>query len=114
MIEFKTLEYNIDRIKNSHGIGEYGPVQKYIDSEVLRLCDPFVPKDTGELISSGTRSTRIGSGEVIYNTVYARRWYYMPAHFNEAPNRGNYWFERMKQQYLKQILDGAQREVNRH
>ena len=31
--------------------------QQYVDSEVLRRCDPFVPKDTGELIRSGIRET---------------------------------------------------------
>lgn len=31
----------------------------------------------------------------------------MPANFQGAPMRGNYWFERMKQQYKKQILQGA-------
>lgn len=112
MIEFKELQYSIDELKKNHNLEPFGKVQTYIDNEVLRLCEPFVPKDTGELISSGIRSTRVGSGVVSYNTVYARRWYYMPAHFNEAPNRGNYWFERMKQQYLKQILDGAKREAN--
>lgn len=121
MIELDRVEYDINAIKHNHGIEPFGPVQKYIDSEVLRLCDPLVPKDTGELINSGIRSTRIGSGEVKYNTVYARRWYYMnttfagaSVHFNEAPQRGSYWFERMKQQYLNQILDGAAREARAH
>lgn len=70
--------------------------QQYVDSEVLRRCDPFVPKDTGELIRSGIRETRLGSGRVVYRTPYARRWYYHPANFQGAPKRGNYWFERMK------------------
>lgn len=70
--------------------------QEFVDSEVLRRCDPFVPKDTGELIRSGIRETRLGSGRVVYRTPYARRWYYHPANFQGAPKRGNYWFERMK------------------
>lgn len=81
--------------------------QEYIDSECLRLCDPMVPKDTGNLKQSGLLHTRIGTGQIVYRTVYARRWYYMPATFQEAPMRGNYWFERMKQQYRNQILKGA-------
>ena len=51
----------------------------------------------------------MGSGEIVYNTPYARRWYYMPADFQEAPERGNYWFDRMKQQYAQKILAGAAR-----
>lgn len=84
--------------------------QKYIDSEVLRRCDPYAPKDTGELIRSGIRETKLGSGRVRYRTPYARRWYYEPARFQGAPKRGNYWFERMKQNGgTKAILQGAAR-----
>ena len=40
--------------------------QEIIDSEVLRLCAPMVPKRTGALERSGTLGTVIGSGEVQY------------------------------------------------
>ena len=52
------------------------------------------------------------SGQIKYRTPYARRWYYMPANFHEAPERGNYWFDRMKQQYKNQILEGAKKIAN--
>ena len=82
--------------------------QKYVDSEVLRRCDPYIPKDTGELIRSGIRETRVGSGQVKYRTPYARRWYYEHARFQGAPMRGNHWFERMKAAGGKNaILRGA-------
>lgn len=78
----------------------------------------MVPKDNNTLIESGELNTQIGSGEVKYRTPYARRWYYMPANFQEGSGsgmetkgRGNYWFERMKEQYRKQILDGAIKEA---
>lgn len=83
--------------------------QEFIDSECLRYCDRLVPKDTGILKQSGIMHTQIGTGKVKYRTPYARRWYYMPAQFSEAPERGNYWFERMKAQHAKQILDGARK-----
>lgn len=89
-------------------------VQQFIDSEVLRLCDDLVPKDTGILKQSGIMHTQVGSGQVKYCTPYARRWYYMPAAFQEAPQRGNYWFERMKQRGGKQqILKGAKKLAGR-
>lgn len=120
MIELKEFDCDTNEVMNKHGLEPFGAVQKYIDSEVLRLCEQFVPKDTGALIASGIASTQLGSGSVNYNTVYARRWYYRnttdagtPVHFNEAPQRGSYWFERMKQQYVGQILAGAQREAMR-
>ena len=78
------------------GLGAGGTAQRYVDSEVLRRCVPYVPFETGELLRSGTRETKIGSGKVIYRTPYARRHYYRPATFQGAPKRGNYWFERMK------------------
>lgn len=88
-------------------LGEGGYAQRYVDSEVLRRCTPYVPFETGELIRSGMRETRLGSGRVVYRTPYARRWYYRPANFFGAPKRGNYWFERMKANHGKAILRGA-------
>lgn len=109
MFHLKSFDYNQERILKDRGLESSGNVQRFIDSECLRLTAPFVPKDTGALIESGTVNTKIGSGEVIYNTPYARRWYYMPAQFQGAPERGNYFFERMKQQHKEQILSGAKR-----
>lgn len=91
------------------GVYDGGEVQQFIDSEVLRYSDPLIPKDIGALIESGHINTVIGSGEVKWSTPYARRWYYMPAMFQEAPTRGNYWFERMKEQRKDTILQGAKK-----
>ena len=106
---FKDFQYDGQMILKTRGLEDNGRVQQFIDSECLKLCEPKVPKDTGALIQSGIIHTRIGSGEVRYSTPYARRWYYMPANFQEAPERGNYWFDRMKSQYRDQILKGAQK-----
>jgi hypothetical protein len=76
------------------------------------LCQPKVPKRENILIESGNINTKIGSGELVYMTPYARKHYYIPANFHEAPERGNYWFERMKEQYKDQILAGAQKVAN--
>ena len=58
------------------GLQKGGRVQKYIDSEVLRCCDSYVPMLTGKLKQSGITSTVVGSGMVHYNTPYARKNYY--------------------------------------
>lgn len=106
----KSVEVDPDRVVLNHGLAKNGSVQQYVDSEVLRLCDPLVPFDQGTLVRSGQINTVIGSGEVKYRTPYARRWYYRNANFQEAPRRGNYWFERMKEQGGKdQILNGAKK-----
>ena len=105
-LELKGVKYSLEQ----RGLIQDGTAQRYVDSEVLRLCAPLVPMDTGELIRSGTRETNIGSGQVIYQTPYARRWYYEPANFQGAPNRGNYWFDRMKNNGGKTaILNGLAR-----
>lgn len=105
----KKFDCDIPGILKRRGVEKGGKVQEYIDSEVLRLSEPFIPKDNGDLIRSGIQNTQIGSGEVKWRTPYARRWYYLNANFQESPKRGNYWFERMKQQYRDNILKGAAR-----
>lgn len=105
----RSIDYNPKDILKKRGLEDGGKVQQYIDSECLRLCEPKVPKRDNILILSGRTETVIGSGELRYRTHYARRWYYMPANFHQAPERGNYWFERMKKQYKKQILAGAKK-----
>lgn len=109
MFILKAFQFNEAKIIKSRGLEPFGRVQKFIDSECLRLSAPKIPKDTGTLIRSGTDNTIIGSGELRYRTPYARRWYYMQAQFQGAPERGNYFFERMKQQYEEQILNGAKK-----
>ena len=103
-----SVKCDANEVLKSRGLEEKGNVQQFIDNECLKLCAPKVPKDTGALILSGDNS-KIGSGQLEYHTPYARRWYYMPVSFSEAPERGNYWFERMKQQYKAQILAGAKK-----
>lgn len=113
MFSLKT-DINPKKIVQDKGLAMNGEAQKFIDSEVLRLCDPYIPKDEGDLIGSGTNNTEIGSGEVRYRTPYARRWYYMPADFQGAPIRGNYWFERMKKQGgLSEIKNGVSEIIKR-
>ena len=85
------VQYEIDKILKNHNIEKGGKAQQYIDSEVLRLSDPRTPKDTGELISSGVKGTKIGSGKVVYNAKHARKMWEGNYKFQGAPTRGNYW-----------------------
>lgn len=98
----------MDVLLNKRKLQEGGPVQKYIDSEVLRYSSPYVPLRTGAAEGSGIRHTRIGSGEVRYKTPYIRKIYYdRNMNFQGAPQRGAYWFERMKADHRDDILRGA-------
>lgn len=108
MIVLKDIKIDAAQIVKEHGLDEYGPVQRFIDNEVLRLAAPYAPRDNELLIKSGIKNTIAGSGLVVYNTPYARRWYYEPAKFQGAPTRGNYWVERMLNEGGKvKILQGA-------
>lgn len=99
-----------DVILRSRGMNDGGRVQKVIDNEVLRLCDPYTPFDTGELIRSGIRNTDPGSGMVRYETPYARRQYYIP--MTHEGLRCAYWFEQMKANGGKQqVLKVARKEA---
>lgn len=106
------VEVDMDtaKILKRLNLEEGGKVQQVIDSEVLRMNDPYVPKDTGQLIRSGIQNTKIGSGEVVYQTPYARRQYYFPMRHSEG--RTHMWFEQMKRSGGKEkILNAARRAV---
>lgn len=89
----------------ARGLEAGGEVQKYIDSEVIRLSDPYVPFDTGMLKHSAISATVIGSGVVVYNTPYASKQYY--GNRGVKGLRGPRWFERMKADRREDILRGA-------
>ena len=122
----------------ARGLKPGGKVQKFIDSEVIRLCDPKVPFRTGVLKHSPMIASVIGQGLVIYATPYARYLYYgqvygpnIPRYeagelagfwsppgkkkhptgrkltYNGAPERGAFWFERMKAERGDDIIRGA-------
>ena len=91
-----------------------GKVQKYIDSEVLRCSDKYVPLYTSALKKSGITSTVIGSGMVHYDTPYARKNYYENRGRGtdgtaKGGLRGKLWFERMKRDHLPAILRGVKK-----
>jgi hypothetical protein len=85
--------------------------QKFVDSEVLARCEPYIPLRTGMLIKSGILGTDVGSGEVKWIAPYAKAQYYRPRKnpSQTGPLRGPYWFERMKQIHINSILAGAKK-----
>lgn len=100
------------QLLRERGIEKGGKVQKFIDSEVIRCMDSFVPFCSGTLKDSAILGTVIGSGRVKYTAPYARRNYYENAGWGDegiqrGGRRGRKWFERMKPIYLNKILNGA-------
>ena len=112
----KTVFNSLSTVLKDHGLNKGGKVQKAVDSEVLRRSDPYVPMDTGFLKKSGVLGTKIGSGEVVYNAVYANKNYYRNAGKGKQGTakgglRGKFWFERMKLDRRGEILQAAKEAV---
>lgn len=125
------LDINTNQIKKSHGLGEGGRVQKFVDEQCLKLMGPYTPFKTGAMQGSATRATVIGSGKIQYTAPYARFQYYGKVmvdpdtgstwakkngkkvltdrnlKYNGAPKRGAFWFERMKADHKDEILREA-------
>lgn len=98
--------WNKQRIIMKRGLQPMGPVQKYIDSEVIRRMDPYTPLLSGILKDSPALQTKLGSGLIHQNQLYAERQY----HENKGGSgglRGKMWFERMKADHKENILHGA-------
>ena len=90
---------------------QYSAAQKFVDSEVLRLCEPYIPLLTGTLIKTGILGTDIGSGLVMWIAPYAKKQYYSPrkAGSQTGPLRGPFWFARMKATSGKDIIKSAKK-----
>ena len=109
-VKFEFKLNSTDEILEKRGLESGGRVQQIIDSEVLRRCDPLVPKDTGMLIDSGILSTDIGSGLVRYSTPYAKKQYY-EKNFKHSGKRTYKFFEKMKAAQKDEILEIARKEA---
>ncbi len=93
-VELKEAE----QIIKERGLEKDGKAQKFLDTEVLRLADPYVPMLTGTLKKG--MGTVVGAGEIVYNTPYAKRQYYANAGRGLQGNaggglRGKLWIPRM-------------------
>lgn len=95
--------------------GRYSAAQAFVDSEVLRLSEPFIPLLTSMLIKSGILGTDIGSGTVEWIAPYAKAQYYSKRKpgSQTGPLRGPQWFERMKAVNRNRIVAGARRIAGR-
>lgn len=106
MSEFKNIKYKSDgflvNVDMSRFNDQYEQAQKFLDSEVIRCSSPFVPMDTGALMRSAITGTVIGSGEVVWDCVYARKCYYgddTNFRTDKHPNAQARWFEAAKAAY---------------
>ena len=95
---------DINELLRDRGLEAHGKVQTFIDSETMRLMEPYMQKDTRTMIGSMDNATDVGSGEIKVDTPYAHmRLHHGPTKGLRGPN----YFERMKADRLEEILDGA-------
>jgi len=128
MIKFNGV-FELDdtkKILQRHGLNDGGVVQKFVDNEVLRRCAKYIPFRTGALMNMGIMGTVIGSGEVAWIGVKPRYLYYGKVMVGPAPKtvtdkdltyyggpqRGAFWFERMKAAEGQEIVKGVQELLN--
>lgn len=135
--EIKAKKAEVDLVwKQNFGkeqTDRFSSIQKFIDSECIRLMRPYTPARNEILSKGAVLGTKIGSGEIHYVIPYARYQYYgklMVSSVTGSPfaERGekkvltdkdlNYstfrhpkaqkmWFEVMKTNHKEQILRGA-------
>lgn len=103
--------------------------QIWLDSEILRSTEPFVPMDQGDLIGSGVRGTVPGSGLIVYYSPYAHYHYVGLVRVGRAPKkltnrkmnysqlhqagqeRGSAWFDHSKKVNLAAWIAGVERAM---
>ncbi len=102
------------QLLQERGLIEGGAVQKFIDSECVRLMDKYTPFRTGNLKRSVISGSIIGSGILRYNAPYSRKVYYNNKGrgiqgIANGGVRGPRWFEVMKSFHLSEIIEGAKK-----
>ena len=132
-VTFSGIALDWNRRFGKNNTEHFDRVQKFIDSECVRLMAQYTPMQSGMLQKSVTLGTRIGSGIIYYNSPYARYQYYGKLMVSSVtgsawarngetkvltgkdliyskrqhPNAQKRWFETMKTNHKKQILRGV-------
>lgn len=109
MISFKA-SFSLSSSAVNRRKQQFRNAQEYVDHEVLRLSEPFVPMRTGKLRQSGWYGTKLGSGVVRYTAPYAKPRYYKGRARNGK--QGKFWFSRMKSGNKEKILNGTRRKFS--
>jgi hypothetical protein len=101
---------NVSAFKSQKLNPREAAAQKYLDNEVLKDCDKYVPFRYGYLVKSGVTGTVLGSGKVIYTQSYAQPTYYgIKRHFSKDkhPDACAFWFEKAKGINKSKWLNGV-------
>ena len=90
-------------------------VQAPLDALILQDSNFFCPIKTGTLQKSAIINSRIGSGELVWRTPYARRLYYEYSKppYQPNPNACGKWFEAAKARWFEKWVRFVNERIKR-
>ena len=90
-------------------------VQAPLDALILQDSNYFCPIKTGTLQKSAIINSRIGSGELVWRTPYARRQYYEYSKppYQPNPNACGKWFEAAKARWFDKWVRFVNERIKR-
>ena len=118
-----TVDINTAKILRERGLGGDNRAQVYLASEVKRLCDPYVPMQSGVL--KNTAVVAPDGSSVTYVQPYAHYQYYGKVMAGRAPKqytgkdltysgggmRGPRWDERMMADKSKELVSNLEKFI---
>lgn len=119
-----TINIDARKIMAAHGMGSNNGVQRFLASEVVRLADPYVPMQQGDL--KNRRTIASDGSEIVYTQPYAHYQYYGKVMVGRAPKkyngedlnyhgamRGARWIERMMADKQHEIEKSVETYIKR-
>ena len=90
-------------------------VQAPLDALISQDSNFFCPIKTGTLQKSAIINSRLGSGELVWKTPYARRQYYEYSKppYQPNPNACGKWFEAAKARWLEKWVRFVNERIKR-
>ena len=90
-------------------------VQAPLDALIMADSNYFCPIKTGTLQKSAIINSRLGSGELVWKTPYARRQYYdyHKPPYQPNPNACGKWFEAAKARWLEKWVRFVNERIKR-
>lgn len=105
------IEFDVEKLVAKYN-NRAKVAQTILDESVLKDTDQYVRYRSGVLARSARTASRIGKGQIIYDTPYAKEVYYNQAsrvtrdiHPNATPK----WFEASKKKNEKHWLSAVEK-----
>ena len=114
------VTFNTKTVLNDAGIkadieAKARQVQAPLDALIMADSNYFCPIKTGTLQKSAIINSRLGSGELVWKTPYARRQYYdyHKPPYQPNPNACGKWFEAAKARWLEKWVRFVNERIKR-